>query len=479
MQQILPLAIRRLLPKQVCKPIIQLCSFFKELCSKVGRVESLNKLESQIALTLCHLERIFPPSFFDIMVHLTVHLVYEAKIGGPVQGRWMYPIERFLSTLKSYVGNKAQPEGSIAEGYLAEECLTFCSRYLQGVETRFNRPVRNEDNINHRDASMNDEVLSLFTKVGRPLGKGELITLDNESLTKAHHYILTNCKEIAPYIEQHISELKAQYPRATPRNIQVRHNSSFQTWFAHQISEGNVIHPTANIADLQHLARSPNNIIRKFNGYIVEGYRFHTKELENRRKTQNSGVMVTAGTHSFSSARDRNPIYSEISYYGVIQDIIELDYWVGKKVVLFKCDWVSSGRGLKQDEYGFTLVNFSHRMSDSEPFILASQAQQVFYVTDPMNEDWKVVIKTTPRNLCNMTEEEQVVEADDYLQSQAFHVPSSEDLSHEDNVPWTRTGINGDLVDAPIGFSTTEQSSVLETEEGNEDEEDEIEEYAY
>ncbi|CAN1769741.1 hypothetical protein LINPERHAP1_LOCUS11398 [Linum perenne] len=98
---------------------------------------------------------------------------------------------------------------------------------------------------------------------------------------------------------------------------------------------------------------------------------------------------------------------------------------------------------------------------------------------DPMNEDWKVVIKTTPRNLCNMTEEEQVAEADDYLQSQTVRVPLSEDLSHEDNIHWTRTEINGDLVDAPIGFSTLEPSSVLETEEGNEDEEDELEEYAY
>ncbi|CAN1193087.1 hypothetical protein LINPERPRIM_LOCUS28168 [Linum perenne] len=71
---------------------------------------------------------------------------------------------------------------------------------------------------------MNDEVASLFKKVGRPLGKGELITLDNESLTKAHHYVLTNCKEIVSYIEQHILELKAQYPRATPRIIQVRYN---------------------------------------------------------------------------------------------------------------------------------------------------------------------------------------------------------------------------------------------------------------
>jgi len=30
-----------------------------------------------------------------------------------------------LGHLKSYVRNKAQPEGSIAEGYLTEEVLTF------------------------------------------------------------------------------------------------------------------------------------------------------------------------------------------------------------------------------------------------------------------------------------------------------------------------------------------------------------------
>ena len=45
---------------------------------------------------------------------------------------------RYLGHLKSYVKNRAQPEGSIAEGYLVEECLTFCSRYLAGIETRFN-----------------------------------------------------------------------------------------------------------------------------------------------------------------------------------------------------------------------------------------------------------------------------------------------------------------------------------------------------
>ncbi|GJV02180.1 retrovirus-related pol polyprotein from transposon TNT 1-94 [Tanacetum coccineum] len=44
-----------------------------------------------------------------------------------------------------------KPEGSIAEGYVAEEALTFCSHYLKGVETRFNRPDRNGFGLNPTD----------------------------------------------------------------------------------------------------------------------------------------------------------------------------------------------------------------------------------------------------------------------------------------------------------------------------------------
>ncbi|KAK9901829.1 hypothetical protein M0R45_001924 [Rubus argutus] len=42
----------------------------------------------------------------------------------------MYPIERNLGDLKGYVRNRACPEGSIAEGYIAEESLTFCSMLI-------------------------------------------------------------------------------------------------------------------------------------------------------------------------------------------------------------------------------------------------------------------------------------------------------------------------------------------------------------
>jgi len=40
---------------------------------------------------------------------------------------------RFFVRLKALVKNRAQPEGSIAEGYCMEECMTFCSRFLDGI----------------------------------------------------------------------------------------------------------------------------------------------------------------------------------------------------------------------------------------------------------------------------------------------------------------------------------------------------------
>nr|XP_025625188.1 uncharacterized protein LOC112717339 [Arachis hypogaea] len=138
MQQLLPLAMRTSLPSEVSAILIELCSFFRKLCDKRLIIKDLDKLQDQIVLTLSHMEMLFPPSFFTVMIHLVVHLVEEVKLGGPVHYRWMYPIEKYLGQLKSYMRNQAQPEGSIAEGYLMQEILTFCSRYLDNIETIWN-----------------------------------------------------------------------------------------------------------------------------------------------------------------------------------------------------------------------------------------------------------------------------------------------------------------------------------------------------
>ena len=94
MQQLFSIAIRKSLPPEVSRPLIGLSCFFREIRFKVLNVDELRALEKKIAVTLCELERIFPLSFFTMMVHLVMHLASETKVAGLIHYRWMYPIER-------------------------------------------------------------------------------------------------------------------------------------------------------------------------------------------------------------------------------------------------------------------------------------------------------------------------------------------------------------------------------------------------
>jgi hypothetical protein len=94
MQNLLPMALRGLMHKPTRLVITRLCCFFGKLCQREVSRKDLDTLEKEIAITMCELELLFPPSFFDIMVHLTIHLVREVRLGGPVHFRWMYPFER-------------------------------------------------------------------------------------------------------------------------------------------------------------------------------------------------------------------------------------------------------------------------------------------------------------------------------------------------------------------------------------------------
>ena len=94
LQNLLPVALRKLLPKGPKIAVTRLCNFFCRLCQRVIDPEKLLELESELVETMCQMERFFPPSLFDIMFHLPIHLAREARLGGPVHFRWMYPFER-------------------------------------------------------------------------------------------------------------------------------------------------------------------------------------------------------------------------------------------------------------------------------------------------------------------------------------------------------------------------------------------------
>ena len=96
MQQLLPVVIRGMLPKGPRHSITRICGFFNKIYQRVIDRESMLEIEKEVIEILCLFERYFPPSFFDIMTHLVIHLGREVRLCGPVQFRWMYPFERYV-----------------------------------------------------------------------------------------------------------------------------------------------------------------------------------------------------------------------------------------------------------------------------------------------------------------------------------------------------------------------------------------------
>jgi hypothetical protein len=120
-----------------------------------------------------------------------IHLVDQIHILDPLYLHSMFRYERYLTVLKSYAWNRAHQEGSIMEGYTTKEVVECCTDY-----------IKDENRIG----------LSIPLHEGRLRGRGRMgqkrfIDGDYNSVSEAHFSVLQQLKIVAPYIEEHLSEL--------------------------------------------------------------------------------------------------------------------------------------------------------------------------------------------------------------------------------------------------------------------------------
>lgn len=163
------------------------------------------------------------------------------------------------------------------------------------------------------------------------------------------------------------------------------------------------------MTEFRRLAIGPDFMTTSYNAYWVNGYLFYTAEAEKHLITQNSGVCMDACTSFRASSRDTNLVDDDTTYYGILQQIIELDYGDFTEVV-FNCDWVrveDRTNGFKVDpETKCRFVNFEKFQRSSkevdEPFIHASQASQVFYCSDVTTKHWNLVLDSPIRSHHNL-----------------------------------------------------------------------------
>lgn len=164
--------------------------------------------------------------------------------------------------------------------------------------------------------------------------------------------------------------------------------------------------------EMMNLATGPVRHAMRYTAYNVNGFHFRTVARDAGCNTQNSGVFGSFGTRSYSNPQEAEMHMGSVDYYGKLVDIIVLQYH-SFTVPLFKCDWADTRnqRGKKVDHLGITSVNFSRLIHtgvspDDEPYIVADEAQQVFYVPDPKHADWHMVIRMKPRDLYDMGDED-------------------------------------------------------------------------
>ena len=140
---------------------------------------------------------------------------------------------------------------------------------------------------------------------------------------------------------------------------------------------------------LHEVIQSPLVKVTTSQMYFTRGYTFHTYDYGRQRATSNYGICVKG----------------ETDFYGILTEIIEVEFpgILKLKCVLFKCEWFDPvvNRGVRSNKFGVVDVNGGRRYNKFEPFILASQADQVSFLPYPRMRDsginWLAVIKVTPR----------------------------------------------------------------------------------
>ncbi|XP_060966293.1 uncharacterized protein LOC133034854 [Cannabis sativa] len=216
--------------------------------------------------------------------------------------------------------------------------------------------------------------------------------MTDEWLEIAHRYVLLNTSIVEPFLEMHKDELR-KTNQIYARNsglLWKRHVETFPKWLKEKVpidkGEENDL--------LKWLAYGPRKQAISCTGFIINGQRFNVED--DKKTTQNSGVSIDATTMCRSSAKDQSQVADVVSYYGVLKEIILLDYHTFQ-IPLFRCLWANVPNGIRIED-GLTLVNLEESQSQfvKDPFILASQAKQVFYSRE-RDSSWHVVMMARPR----------------------------------------------------------------------------------
>ena len=107
-----------------------------------------------------------------------------------------------------------------------------------------------------------------------------------------------------------------------------------------------------------------------------------------------------------------------MTYFGVIDHILELDY-SGFREPVFKCQWINNSGGRQIDEHGFVSVDLSRVGYKDDPYILPSLVAQVFYIADPCRKNWSIVLQSNKNYAAQVDDESTETDMSHLIENEA------------------------------------------------------------
>ncbi|KAK6782369.1 hypothetical protein RDI58_020165 [Solanum bulbocastanum] len=198
---------------------------------------------------------------------------------------------------------------------------------------------------------------------------------------------------------EHEQEVNNQPQRSKWSKVK-NHCQNFSQWFETRALQEDV----PNL--IKQLSRGPNYVAKRYSGYLINGYRFHVRQPDARRKTQNSGITLVASIISFASSKDKNPIAAYLTYY----------------------------------------------------------VHQCFYVQDPYDQDKHYVMKSIPRDLFNIGDQVESNLPQSYESEPSEHLMGPSIPKDNGEVLLTKTDVSETIIDVPSEEFVTQQLEVEEEE---------------
>ncbi|GJY80993.1 transposon, En/Spm-like protein [Tanacetum coccineum] len=253
--------------------------------------------------------------------------------------------------------------------------------------------------------------------------------LNEDDFKAAERYVLLNCTEMMPFVEEFDKLMIDNNPNIGDGELDQLRDLQFSKWVKKSVCQDMEID-----IKIRDLCSGPNRYATFYNSCFVNRYKFHTNDHCQNKTTVNSGVCIKGSTYN----------EFEKDYFGILLNVVQLHYVGNKRVTMFLCHWYDNEKGITVDgKHGLVDVNSKSKLSGNDPFVLAEQAQQVYYTPYPSRKrsrsDWLAVCKTTARSsyntMSNIVEEDEVV-------------PTAEGFYQENEMPSpTVVGLDVDLDD--------------------------------